>query len=190
MAIIVSQNVDGEIICGCGDTGCCLFPFDYWTDPTPDKYADLPDAVVFNGETLTRNLTPPGFEATFGTIGVGLWINLDYSFNWQFLNGEDTVFRASCLIVMDGLNVVEDQFSNTYIATDDSGIDPPQELTRVSLCRWTGGVISMEYFRDNLIGDFHPTWRLTIAGGPLEKENPQSSPTGQYGSLGFGWVVS
>lgn len=185
----------GGVLCGCGDV-CCLYPWPGIDEPLyPDS--DLPDSVVFNGDTLNHVGAYSFVGDTYRMFaGIEAW-------EIHLISTNELIQFQPCLIG-DG---VTDQFSNTYlfsIITAVSNVTRTCTITRVSTCRWEGSIEfeNGDWIPDGGAGTFpvfvsYPSpeslqfgWGYNIAlpvidGGPLggDKDDPQSSPLGIYGTI-------
>lgn len=109
---------------------------------------------------------------------------------WELrLVSDDSLVQSQDFIICNGTT---DLFSSTYTITDDASIIPPFTVTRVSDCRWTGTSADgdtwfLEY--NNIV--FPYGWLIfSLAHPTASKVPPQNEPSGQYGTMGSGYVVS
>ncbi len=182
----------GGVLCGCAESTCCLYP---WPDPDGTEGGpfyppeDLPDAIdivdnlgVFI-EVATHNAGTYTYTGTTYNIraGANQW-EVQFPSPFGPWNG-----YGGCLIRDD---VAKDQFSNAYTVTDETFTIPDFTITRQSQCLWTGistdGAVRVEY--NNVLG-FPYKWVISFVGGPLPHDDPQTGPSGHYGTAGFGFIV-
>ena len=120
----------GKVSCSCcEEPECCMYPAaGLGVDYTED---DLPDAVTYDGETLTR--TGSGYAGGIYNLNV---VNGE----WVIEDGDGNSCSGPCLIGDSGdtytgvcFGSVEDQFLDTYTVTTE---DRSYIVTRKSLCVW------------------------------------------------------
>lgn len=124
--------------------------------------SDLPASISVDAGGFTGTLDVGSGSGEFYNNGADIFIDIDGT-DWKLYDGPGNVIAVigQCLITGDGNltpgdDAVEDQFEPTYLISG-IGDDPDVEVTRESLCVWSGV---------DLCGN---TWYLTYAlGGPIE----------------------
>lgn len=192
---------------------CCLYPWPD-PDGTPLYPAtDLPDTVVgsfFGGGEYTSSRS--GYEYYFsGTDWSGshpdyVWTPIKYDgisadiwglYYIDPIDGSKHYASNGSLcgivtIVSEGNpdGYIHDEFAGTYLVTDEFANEVT--VTRQSLCEWTGifhadiGDVTWRLFYDDgaVPSAFNYKWRIDLGGSTATKDDPQSSPVGEYKILG------
>jgi hypothetical protein len=196
---------EGKVSCTCCAPDCCLYR---WPDPDGTDggpyypETDLPDTVIFSGETLSHDAGDYQFTGSTYYIVAG-------TTQWEvrLVSDDSLVQEQDCLIE----NGVEDEFSDTYSVDVSVDIFPPGEdpvlveftmtITRQSLCRWTWtysdgyGNYTVNVFHDDFLTSPNYPWKFEIfkpydGVDSGEKNAPQSSPVGAYTGSQGGITVS
>lgn len=182
---------------------CCLYPY---TSAAPYPDSDLPATITVDGVTFNK-VAGYAYEAIGSPepdMPGKIYVD-DLDAQWYLSNSTgEIVFAVSFCLIAPWIRItgegadtieVEDEFPDTLTATaDDLG---PIEITRVSLCEWTGeGEIDgspftfrVHYGSEEILLQYQWNWDITLNGeafGSNPKDDPQDTPIGNYGT----WTIS
>lgn len=227
---VVTKTSSGNrrVSCSCCPTGvCCLYPGEEGFGIGAFGLNDFPEELeiwlsgdpIYSPGVVGPSIATYNGDATWGALNPdptgrpqGPYVEFSGDGYVVTLAGGYPGGPATCLILnynetpVSGLKryYIFDRFLDTYTVTDPTGI-LSQQVTRTSLCNWTGtgipnvqeSVINIDYNAVYEDGPFDPDqplfkWVMTFgeAGSRQSKDGFQNTPAGNYITGAGTFVVS
>ena len=173
---------DGKVACTCcAQPGCCLYPSPSSGTTLPYPIADLPDSVLIDGLSFSKNNPPLSreiavFPPVFADVYYGDPLILSFYValyeemgvtTWAAFAGGSTNNDA-CLIGL-GFATAKDEFPDTLTV---NGTDSIERDPMTNFCTWSGGSWTLRYNST--------TYKFQLNG--TAKTGDQNEPTGTYGA--------